>query len=159
MSTSPVMARLRSRLHVVIDRVQWLPPLAIRVVVGVTFVLAGWGKLHNLDNVEQFFASLHIPAPGFHAPLVATIELVGGALVLAGLATRLAAALLTGVMAVAIYTAIWPAAEGVTGVLGSVEAIYLAAFVHLAIHGAGAASLDRVVVRHVPALRCEPARA
>ena len=53
------------------------------------------------------------------------------------------AASVVGVMAVAIYTAIWPDADGVTAVLGGVEAIYLAAFVHLAVNGGGAASLDR----------------
>src|SRR5262245_54364779 len=101
-----------SRLRLVTDRADWLPPLLARVALGVTFVMTGWGKLHSLDSVEQFFAGLGIPAPGFQAALVATVELVGGALILVGLGTRLAAVPLAGVMAVAIATAKWPALEG-----------------------------------------------
>jgi putative oxidoreductase len=147
MSTS-----LIARIDSLSDRVRWLPGLLLRLVLGVTFVKTGWGKLHHLDNVEQYFRSLHIPAPGIQAPMIATIEFVGGLLLIAGLATRIVAALLVGVMAVAIYTAIWPDADGVTAVLGGIEAIYLAAFVHLAVNGGGAASLDRLLGRYLPAL-------
>jgi len=134
----------------VTERVRWAPGLAIRVALGVTFISTGWGKLHNLEGFTAFFESLGIPAAGVQAPMVATIEFVGGAMVLAGLATRVAAALLAGVMAVAIFTAVWPGADGVVALLGSLEVIYLAAFFHLAVHGAGAVSLDRVVIKHFP---------
>ena len=141
-----------NRIATLSARVRWLPPLLLRVVLGVTFVKAGWGKLHHLAQVEQYFRSLHIPAAGVQAPMIAAIEFVGGLMLLAGLATRVVAALLVGVMAVAIYTAIWPDADGVTAVLGGIEAIYLAAFVHLAVSGGGAASLDRGLGRLLPAL-------
>lgn len=128
-------------------RVRWAPGLAMRVVLGVTFVGAGWGKLHNLEQVTAFFASLGIPAAAVQAPAIAALELVGGALLLVGLGTRIAAALLAGVMAVAILTAVAPAADGLVALLGTVEVIYLAAFLHLAVHGAGAVSLDRIVTK------------
>ncbi len=153
MKTTHSLTRVHQRLLSFLDRIQWLPPLGLRIVLGVTFLLSGWGKLHNLDQIEQYFASLHIPAAGVQAPFVATVEFVGGILILAGLATRLFALLLVGVMAVAIYTAIWPEAEGVTAVLGSIEAAYLAGFVYLGVNGAGAASLDRLAAHFVPALR------
>lgn len=143
---------LMKRIATLSGRVRWLPPLLLRVVLGVTFVKAGWGKLHHLPQVEQYFRSLHIPAAGVQAPMIAAIEFVGGLMLLAGLATRIVAALLVGVMAVAIYTAIWPDADGVAAVLGGVEAIYLAAFVHLAVNGAGAVSFDRALGRFLPAL-------
>lgn len=143
---------LMNRIATLSARVRWLPPLLLRVVLGVTFVKAGWGKLHHLAQVEQYFRSLHIPAAGVQAPMIATIEFVGGLMLLAGLATRVVAALLVGVMAVAIYAAIWPDAAGVTAVLGGIEAIYLAAFVHLAVSGGGAVSLDRALGRLLPAL-------
>ncbi len=148
MSLSTALVTFQDRTTAATRRVDWLPPLLIRGVLGVTFVLSGWGKLHNLDNVIQYFQSLGIPAAGVQAPLVATLELVGGILLIAGLATRVAAALLTAVMAVAIYTAIWPKAAGFTDVLGSIEAIYLVTFVYLAVHGAGAVSVDHLVVHH-----------
>lgn len=144
------MSTLITRINSLTDRVRWLPGLLLRIVLGVTFLKTGWGKLHHLDRVEQYFRSLHIPAAGLQAPMIATIEFVGGILLLAGLATRAVSALLIGVMAVAIYTAIWPEADGITAVLGGVEAIYLAAFVHLAINGGGAASADRLVARQFP---------
>ena len=138
-----------ARIQTISDRVRWLPGLLLRIVLGVTFVKTGWGKLHHLDNVEAYFRSLHIPAPGIQAPMIATIEFVGGLLLLAGLATRAVAVLLVGVMAVAIYTAIWPEASGITAVLGGIEAIYLAGFVQLAVSGGGAASADHLLARYV----------
>ena len=130
----------------------WLPPLLARVVLGVTFILTGWGKLHDLEQVTRFFESLGIPAPGVQAPFVAGVEFFGGILVLAGLGTRLAAVLLSAVMGVAIATAIWPK-QSFTEVLGSIEASYLAGFLYLMIGGGGAVSLDRLAARFVPALR------
>lgn len=147
---------LITRIVSLTDRARWVPPLLLRIVLGITFIKAGWGKLTHLDRVEQYFRSLHIPAAALQAPMIATIEFVGGILLLAGLGTRVVSGLLIGVMAVAIYTAIWPSADGVTAVLGGIEAIYLAAFVQLAIGGGGPVSLDRVVARFVPALA--PAR-
>lgn len=140
------------------QRVGWLPPLLLRVVLGVTFVLAGWGKLHNLEQVTRLFDSLGIPAAHVQAPFVAGVELVGGAFLLAGFATRIAATLLGAVMVVAIATAIWPT-QSLTEVLGGIEAIYLAGLVALMIGGGGAASLDRLVARFVPALRGAQAHA
>lgn len=139
-----LLRSLADRVDRLVARLAWLPGLGLRLVLGATFVRTGWGKLHSLDQVTAYFASLGIPAASVQAPVVAALELVGGLLLLAGLGTRVAAALLTGVMTVALATAIVPAADGVITVLGSLEAIYLAALVHLAVHGAGAVSLDRL---------------
>jgi putative oxidoreductase len=148
-----VFVRVHHRWRDVVSRAGWLAPLPIRLALGVTFVLSGWGKLHNLANVERYFASLGIPAASLQAPFVSSVELIGGVLVIAGLATRIASLLLAAVMSVALYTAIWPQADGVTGLLGSLEAAYLGAFVHLAIAGPGPVSIDHLVERAVPAFR------
>jgi putative oxidoreductase len=124
------------------DRLAWLGPLALRLVVGISFALTGWGKLHNLDAITRFFDSLGIPAASIQAPMVAGIEFVGGLLVVLGLGTRVAAGLLAGVMGVALLTAIAPGADGPGAIVGSIEAMYLAVFVYLAASGGGAASLD-----------------
>lgn len=141
------IARIDHATHLL----RWLPPLLLRGVLGVTFILTGWGKFHNLEQVTEFFASLGIPAAHIQAPFVAGVELVGGILILAGLATRVAAVFLVAVMTVAISTAIWPK-HTVTEVIGSIEAVYLVSFVYLAINGAGAVSLDRLAARRMPAL-------
>ena len=38
--------------------------LFVRLYWGFQFMQAGWGKLHDLAHVTQFFTSLGIPAPG-----------------------------------------------------------------------------------------------
>jgi putative oxidoreductase len=121
-------------------------PLLVRLTLGLVFATTGWGKLHNLDNVEIFFRSLHIPAPGFHAAFVSAIEFVGGILLIAGLGTRIASALLIGVMTVAIITAKLPELHGPTDLANTIEFTYLAMFVWLVVAGAGAASIDRLLL-------------
>lgn len=79
--------------------------LALRVVVGVTFVLHGSDKLANLAEAEQFFASLGIPAPDLMAPIIGLTETAGGLLLIVGLATPLAGVVLAGDMLVALVTA------------------------------------------------------
>jgi putative oxidoreductase len=74
-------------------------------VVGVTFLFHGLDKLGDLSGIEEFFASLEIPAPGLMAPFAALVEAVGGALLIAGLATPLVGAALAGDMLVALVTA------------------------------------------------------
>ncbi len=79
--------------------------LFVRLYWGFQFMQAGWGKLHNLAHVAQFFASLGIPAPGANALFVACVEFFGGALLVLGLGSRLAGLVLTGNMLVAFFTA------------------------------------------------------
>lgn len=150
-----LVARIRAGVDRASHRMQWLPPLLARVVLGVTFTLTGWGKLHNLEQLTRFFDSLGIPAASVQAPFVAVVEFIGGMLVLAGLGTRIAALLLSSVMAVAIATAIWPK-QSLTDTLCSIEAIYLAGFVYLTVGGAGAVSIDHLATRFVLALRGAP---
>jgi putative oxidoreductase len=131
-------------LHLV-DKVAWTGPLLVRVTLGLVFITTGWGKLHDLDSVTAFFASLGLPAPGVQAAFVSTLELAGGVLVLAGLGTRVMSALLAGVMAVAIWTAKLPELHGAVELAGTIEASYLAMFAWLVVSGAGKASLDQVI--------------
>jgi len=82
------------------------PFLAIvRVYWGWQIAQNGWGKLHNLTHVAEFFASLGLPAPGPTATFVATFEFVGGILLAIGLLSRIAALGLAIDMATAYITA------------------------------------------------------
>lgn len=147
------LTKICDRAGALARSLEWLGPLLVRLTLGIVFATTGWGKLHNLANVEAFFGSLHIPAPGFHAAVVSTIEFVGGLLLIAGLGTRIVAMLLVGVMAVAIYTAKLPELHGVTDLAGTIEFAYLVMFVWLVAAGAGAVSLDRALDRLVRARR------
>ena len=142
------VTRTCDRARSITHKLEWVGPLVVRLTLGLVFATTGWGKLHNLDKIEAFFASLHIPAPGFHAVFVSTIELVGGILLIAGLGTRIASALLVGVMTVAIVTAKLPELHGLTDLANTIEFTYLAMFVWLVVAGAGAASIDRVVMTY-----------
>lgn len=133
-------------LHL-LHKLEWTGPLLVRLTLGLVFVTTGWGKLHSLEDVTRFFESLNIPAPGAQAVLVSTIEFVGGLLLIAGLGTRIASALLIGVMAVAIYTAKLPDLHGIVDLANTIEFTYLAMFVWLVVRGAGTASLDHAIAR------------
>ena len=130
-----------------LEHFAWLPPLWVRFTLGWVFMGAGWGKLHHLEDVVQFFASLNIPAPELQAPFVATLELVCGVALLLGFATRLVALPLIGVMGVAIATALWEKFEGVSGLFGLSEYLYITLLAWLGISGGGAVSVDTLLVR------------
>jgi putative oxidoreductase len=131
------------------ERLAFAPPLLARAVVGVVFTHSGWGKLHDLDRVARFFASLGVPFPELQAPLVASIELVCGALVLAGFATRLAALPLIGTMVVALATALASKITGANALFGLAEFLYIVLLVQLAVGGAGSVSLDHFAARRL----------
>ena len=87
------------------DKLQSPFLLVVRVYWGYQFLIEGWNKLTNIQKPIEYFGSLGIPFPAFNAWLVSSIELIGGALLLLGLGSRLVALLLTGDMIVAYVTA------------------------------------------------------
>jgi putative oxidoreductase len=62
--------------------------LFVRVYWGWQLAQNGWGKLHNLGHVTEFFSSLSLPAPGATAIFVSTIEFIGGIMLALGLLAR-----------------------------------------------------------------------
>lgn len=79
--------------------------LLVRLYWGWQFVGTGWGKVTNLQKVTSFFTDLGIPAPALNAAFISGLELVGGMLLIVGLASRPIALLMTGNMLVAYITA------------------------------------------------------
>jgi len=144
-----ILSTLRRRVLAAAARLRVLPPLLARLGVGLAFVQTGWGKLHSLDQVTDYFRSLGIPFAAVQAPFVAALELVCGALLIVGLATRGAAMMLIGTMVVAIATAILPDVAGVGELFGTIEALYVVIFLYLAVGGAGRLSLDTLVARRL----------
>ncbi|MGE5415120.1 MAG: DoxX family protein [Syntrophomonadaceae bacterium] len=77
--------------------------LLVRLLVGGVFLAEGIQKfLYPGELGPGRFAKIGIPWPDALAPFVGVVEIVGGALVLAGLATRVAAGLLLADILVAI---------------------------------------------------------
>lgn len=139
------LLKVRTRLLKLAQSIGWLGPLLARITVGVVFMGTGWGKLHSIPDVTQFFTELHIPAPHFQAVLVASTEFFGGVLLLIGLFTRLAALPLAFTMVIAILTAKLDKIEGVTDLLGAEEFSYFVLFVWLAMAGPGRVSIDHLL--------------
>ncbi|MDH5521855.1 MAG: DoxX family protein [Acidimicrobiia bacterium] len=122
-------------------------PLIIRLILGVLFVLHGWDKFSDgLSNVEGFFDSNGVPAAALTAPLVAISEIVLGVALIAGLATRIAALLLAGIMVGAI---IWVKNDAILGGAEQ-ELAYLAGLIGLIFLGPGRLSADEVMGNDSP---------
>ena len=102
-----LLSKLLSLYDKLVSHLGWPQSLLLfflRFFWGLDFIQTGYGKLHNLEKVTEFFASLGIPAPGFNAALVGTFEFGGGILLLIGLFSRFAAATLTTTLIVAYLT-------------------------------------------------------
>jgi putative oxidoreductase len=77
---------------------------AIRVVAGVTLIAVSLSKFTRHENLVESFDRYGLPWPDTSVYLAGTIELVGGALLVLGLLTRVAALLVAGNMTVALLT-------------------------------------------------------
>jgi hypothetical protein len=73
-----------------LEEATWLPTLLIRLFVGYLFFVTGVAKVQNLGAMAERFTEWGIPFPAFSAALSGYTELIGGALVVVGLLTRLA---------------------------------------------------------------------
>jgi putative oxidoreductase len=81
----------------------------IRLMVGAVFLSEGVQKFLFPDQLGAGrFTKIGIPAPEVLGPFVGTVEIICGTLVLLGLATRLAAVPLLGIMTVALATTKYP---------------------------------------------------
>lgn len=76
----------------------------IRLYWGYDFYQSGAGKLTNLENTIEFFASLNIPFPAFNALFVGYVEMIGGVFLIAGFGVRYVAVPLIVNMCVAYAT-------------------------------------------------------
>lgn len=148
MSSSSLLLRARTAT----TRLLPVAPLLARLGFGQAFVVTGLGKLDNLPRVVEFFASLGIPLPSVQAPLIATLELVGGIALLLGLATRTFAFLLACTMVVALLTHDGPALLAALPLRDDATQVApiapLLTFVWLLAHGAGPVSVDALLARH-----------
>jgi putative oxidoreductase len=79
--------------------------LFVRCYWGWQLAQSGWGKVHNLSNVTDFFTSLNLPFPAQTAVAISSLELFGGIFLALGLLSRTTALVLTANMFMAYVTA------------------------------------------------------
>jgi len=125
--------------------------LFVRLYWGWEFMEDGWGKLHHLPKVTEYFASLNLPEPGKTALFVSIIELVGGMLLAVGLFSRLTGLVLTVNMLTAYVTgdreALFSVFTAPDKFSAAAPYMYLFASLVVLIFGPGKISLDTLFER------------
>ena len=117
---------------------------ALRLVVGLTFLLYGWQKLAEmgLPATAAFFGKLGVPAPELAAAMVTAFEIVCGVALLVGFLSRWAAIPLAVDMLAALVLFHLPRGFFVGQGGAELVLLLLAGLVALALNGSGALALD-----------------
>lgn len=125
--------------------------LVVRLYWGWQFAQSGWGRLHHLDQATAFFASLNIPFPTANVVFISSLELIGGILLIVGLASRLTGLLLACDMVVAYWTGDRAALSSIFSdpgkFYGADPYTFLFAAAMVLIFGAGLFSVDAWLLR------------
>jgi putative oxidoreductase len=134
-------------------------PALFRIVVGLLFLLHGSASMFGVFGGSRGTGEA-IPAgqwPGWYAAL---IQVVGGALVVSGLGTRIAAVICSGSMAYAYFVVHQPAALFPHTNGGETAALFCWSFLLIAVLGPGRWSLDALLTgRKADSSKLEPATA
>jgi putative oxidoreductase len=116
--------------------------LLARVASGTVFVVFGAGKFVNHGAEVDSFETYGLPSPDAFVYLIGALEVVGGLLILIGLATRLAALVLGGDMVGAIIVSGLGEGEPISLTLAPALLITM---IYLFVRGAGDRSLDSLL--------------
>ena len=127
--------------------IAWLGPLLVRLSFGYFWLETGWAKLHNLDFFSQRFVEWGIPLPTFSATLSGATDLIGGALLMLGLGTRLATIPMIVNMLVALAVVVLPGISTLDEFVELDEVLYVCVLFWLLVAGPGKASLDHWIAR------------
>jgi putative oxidoreductase len=128
--------------------------LLVRVEWGWQLIESGWGKLHNLDKVTEFFTTLGLPMPGPTAVFISSLEFFGGILLAIGLFSRVISLMLTVNLIVAYITADREALLSIFSnndkFFAAAPFTFLFASLLILIFGAGKVSVDTLLGRWFP---------
>jgi putative oxidoreductase len=95
---SKLITKVRQLHERFLGLVSYLPSpflLLVRLYWGWQLAQSGWGKLHHLSNVGEYFGTLGLPMPAQMAVFIACVEFFGGIFLALGLASRITALVLT----------------------------------------------------------------
>jgi putative oxidoreductase len=125
--------------------------LFVRLYWGLQLMHNGWGKLHHLAEVTDFFTSLHLPMPGATAVFISCLEFFGGILLASGLCSRIIALMMTVNLIVAYITADNEALRAIFSdpdkFMAAAPFTFLMASLIVLIFGPGLFCLDEVLSR------------
>jgi len=126
--------------------------LSLRVLMGIVFILHGYGKLFGpnpgIEGFTGYLTSLNVVAPVFMAWLVSLVEFLGGIALLVGVATPLFASLLAIDMVFAWTLTKIGKGIIVNGVItGELDLALLAIAISLSLSGAGIWSVDAMLTK------------
>jgi putative oxidoreductase len=87
--------------------------LAGRILLGLLFLVSGFGKIAGFDGTVGYIAAAHLPLPAFVAVLTIVVEVGGGLALVTGLWTRQAALVLAGftLLTAFVFHAFWSAPD------------------------------------------------
>ena len=118
--------------------------LLLRLVTGAFLIHETWDNVTSAARMREFadFLGQHgFPLPHLMAPLSVAVQLGCGALLILGLATRLAGLLIAANFAIAVYMVHW--AEPPRGWWPALVLVFLG--LHFAAAGSGKFGADRVI--------------
>jgi putative oxidoreductase len=142
-----MIADTASRLLDFLYKIRWLGPLVARLSFGYFWLETGIAKVQNLDGFTQRFMGWGVPFPAFSAGLSAWTELVGGALIMLGLFTRLISIPMIINMIVAIVLVVSANFQGIDEFGEADETVYILIFFWLLMAGPGKVSLDTLLAK------------
>jgi putative oxidoreductase len=125
--------------------------LMLRLALGSVMFVAGWKKVFEFGvaSFGRALAAEGVPLPEFFAYAVTLLELVGGAFLIVGLLSRLAALLLTIDMVVAILLVTheigFLSSTGKAGV--EINVLLIGGLLAILFAGPGSISVDRALER------------
>jgi len=134
-----------------------LQPYASQILGTTRVVVAVLLACHGAQKVLGVFGGPPAGTPAVVVWVAGLIELIGGAMLAAGLAARATAFLMSGLMAFAYFIGhadrgFWPILNG-----GELAIVYCWLTLYLAAQGPGAWALDTLRARRGPAPTTEPA--
>jgi putative oxidoreductase len=125
--------------------------LFVRLYWGIQLMQSGWGKLHHLDKVTDFFATLSLPMPHQMAIFISCVEFFGGLFFALGLLSRVTALVLTINMVMAYVTADREALSSIFSdpdkFTAAAPYVFLVASLIVLLFGPGIFSLDALLNR------------
>ena len=116
--------------------------LAVRLALGVLFIVHGFKKMKDLSGTAAWFGSVGFRPGRFWATIVAILESVAGIAFILGIGTQVFAALLAVQFVTIIVWRLRTHAPFVGG--WELDLLVLAMLIALILLGAGAYSLDRM---------------